>query len=119
MSEDSNDSKLEQVPGGHRCRLRYGANQRQRFIIKLTDREQAQRRYQALQALASVLSKAGKGTEAPIILRKGAGAQSEKDFQDLVRFVEGLCETKVEPQKLTPRSSFKKFADQGTSGDLT
>ena len=55
---------LEQVPEGWRTRIRYGAKQRQRFVIKLRDRAAAEKRDAELRELARMLTKAGHAAQA-------------------------------------------------------
>jgi integrase len=117
MKPDNIEQTLEPVRGGHRVRLRYGNGQRGRFVIKLTDEQQAQRRAQALQVLANDLARAGKHTEAPIILRKGAALTSESEFKEVVRFAEGLCTGRVKVTS-TSTPTVKELGTDWTSGKL-
>jgi len=90
--------------------------QRGRFIIKLTDPKLAERRRQGLQSLANILSKAGKHTEALIILRKGAELATEREFQEVVRFVEGLCPQSAGAE--VKGQTVKELGEDWTSGKL-
>ena len=116
MIEHSNSNTLEPVPEGFRTRLRYGNNKRDRFTIRLKDAQQAERRRKALQSIANTLAKAGKHTEAPIILRKGAEVTTEREFQEVVRFVDGLCPQSVRAELRGP--TVQELGDDWTSGKL-
>ncbi len=119
MANISNEQKLEPVPGGYRVRLRYGANQRGRFTIKLTDEQQAQVRAQALQTLANDLARAGKHNDAPIILRKGGQVATDREFREVVRFAEGVCSGKINPTPSSPGDiTVKELGIEWTSGKL-
>jgi len=111
-------SKVKKVAEGYLTRLRFGKGQRRRFVIKLQDEEAAEIRAEALQVQANLLAKAGKQADAPIILRKGADVQAESDFQDIAKFVEGLCAQKVQPTRMRASHS-RSWAKSGRRANCT
>ena len=118
MNDMKKSTTVKKVAEGYLTRLRFGKGQRRRFVIKLQDESAAEIRAEALQALANLLAKAGKQADAPIILRKGADVQSESDFQNIVEYVEGLCERKVPAKTLTARLTFKELGQKWERGEL-
>ena len=76
---------IERVEGGHRVRIRYGKGQRQRYFMPLTDSKAAGRRAATLRKLAALLTRTGRGAQAPVILKKAAEARSEADLAEVVR----------------------------------
>ncbi len=120
VSADSEPEALERTAKGHRVRLRYGKGLRGRFLIRLLDPVAAERRAVRLRALAELLSSAGHSAEAPIILRKAAAVQSEKDFAEAARVAEELCRESPTALKKVRASAvtFEMLGRDWTSGRL-
>jgi integrase len=108
-------SDLEQVPGGFRTRIRYGANQRKRFTIKLLDRTAAAKRETELRALAHMLTQAGHSAQAPVILRNAAEADAAR-FTEIKKLAEGLCAGRFVPK---PKAmTVRELGELWTEGKL-
>lgn len=120
MVENQGLKDLEKTSEGYRLRLRYGKGLRGRFLIRLTDEAAAERRAVKLRELAELLASAGHSAEAPIILRKAAAVQSDRDFAEAVRVAEDLCKASPKAiKRLQARSlTFRELGEQWTDERL-
>ncbi|HTQ07151.1 MAG TPA: hypothetical protein VMI54_25015 [Polyangiaceae bacterium] len=93
-------SDLQPTPEGFfRTRLRYGKGLRSRFVIKLRDEAEAEKRATKMRELANVLARAGHSARAPIILEEAGEAPTAADFDDAVRYAEALCAGKARSRR--------------------
>lgn len=112
-------TKIEPHKDGFLVRLRFGKGLRQRFLIKLQDEGEARRRAAVLQELASDLTHAGATVEAPIILKKGAEATSDRDFRQIVKIAHELCEHAGQPRRVKLQGlTLRELGERWTDGIL-
>jgi integrase len=83
--------KLEQVAGGWSVRLRCGKGQNPRFVIRLAREFETQARAAKMAELARLLVRAGRTTEAPVILRKAGEQTTAAGFAEVERYALDLC----------------------------
>lgn len=89
--------KVTKRPGGWEVRLRYGAGQRDRFLIKVESELIAEDRAVRLQAMAARLANAGRHADAKALLTEAAGLHSGAEFRKLERAVSELTPLDVVP----------------------
>jgi integrase len=114
----SSPEQLQPHPEGFRVRLRYGKGLRARFLIRLRDEAEAERRAAGLRELAAMLGRAGHTAEAPLILKRAAGTPSEREFREAVKIATELCGDKGKPKAKRAVVRFAQLAEQWTSGAL-
>jgi integrase len=114
----NNLTRLEPCRQGFRVRLRYGKGLRDRFIIRIADAAQAQRRADAMQRMATQLGSSGHAEHVPLMLAK-AGEADEARFQQIQKSAEALCAgTKRVKREAPSAKTFAQLADEWTRGEL-
>src|SRR5664280_563037 len=109
---------LKPIPGlGFLSRIRFGKGLRDRFIIKILDRNAAERRDRELRELARLLTKSGHAEQVPLILGKAAEADDAK-LKDIKRWTDRFCRGEAEVDRAPSNTTFKKMADKWTTGEL-
>jgi len=120
-NEDLPDSKkpsqLERTPDGFRTRLRFGEGKQGRFVIKVTDETEAERRALILREVARDLTLSKRrSVENELILRELAGASDRKTFENVLSVVRAASRR---PQRQARQAvTFAELADDWTSGRL-
>jgi integrase len=93
-------------PGGWEVRLRYGAGQRGRFLIKVADEAVARDRATRLQVMGVRLTNAGRHAESRDLLEMAAATESGTEFRDAERFVAELA-----PLEAIPSAGPRTYGD--------
>ena len=109
------DVSITRKVTGFEVRLRYGKDQRGRFLIATLDETKAQRRANKLRELAAALATRGNPAVAKDILTQCAGATTDSEFQDFARRIEDFCG--VKPVRAHAKT-FQQLGEDWTSGEL-
>lgn len=119
MAADDHDADRTSE-GFLRTRLRYGKDLRARFVIKLAGEVAARRREERMRELADMLANSEHSAEAPVLLRKAGAVQSDREFDEVLKFAEALCATSPKAQRAQVKRmlTFRELGEQWTSGDL-
>jgi integrase len=110
---------LTPTADGYRVRIRCGSVGQRYFTIALASEAAAQKRADALAAMAKDLVAAGKGAEAVVILNKGAAELDAARFREIEAFARELAARVETPKGSAPAPvTFRQLGEQWTSGEL-
>ena len=108
--------KLIPTKEGHLVRLRYCGQARDRFLIKLHDRQAAERRAVQLRELVDLLGDKLLPVQCKAVLDKAAAVQTDREFYEAIRWAEFVkAPTSTSTSNVT---TVKALGDQWTSGEL-
>lgn len=104
------------------ARIRFGAGQRQRFVLKYCATEAAaQRKADAMMRMARQLTDAGQTSHATTILRRAADARDAKTLWEIRTLVSKLCRGDYQAAPVMPEqqaTTFRMLGERWTSGEL-
>ncbi len=108
--------KLDSTKDGFLVRLRYCGQARDRFLIKLHDRQAADRRAVQLRDLIDLLGDKLLPVQCKAVLDKAAAVQTDREFYEALRWAEFVkAPTSAATSSVT---TIKALGDQWTDGTL-